>query len=121
MQIYKTVRDFYSSKRWHDCAATYARSKKFLCERCLKAGIFSAGEEVHHKIRLTAENINDASITLNWANLECLCKQCHHEEHKEDARLRYYKRKDAAGKEPPKRRYTINMQTGEVTAIEDAD
>lgn len=117
--MYKTVRQFYNSKRWKQCADTYASSKKYLCERCLQAGIFSAGEEVHHKIRLTPENVNDASISLNWDNLECLCKKCHQAEHMEDASLRYYKRKDAAGKQPPKRRYKIDQQTGAVIVLDD--
>ena len=117
--MYKTIREFYNSKRWKQCADTYARSKKYLCERCLKAGKFSAGEEVHHKIRLTAANINDSSIALNFDNLELLCKNCHHEEHKEDARLRYYKRKDAAGKQPAKRRYKVDQQTGAVIVLDD--
>jgi 5-methylcytosine-specific restriction endonuclease McrA len=39
------------------------------------------GDEVHHKIRLTPENLADPQISLNWDNLELLCKQCHMEEH----------------------------------------
>ncbi|MEO2848988.1 HNH endonuclease, partial [Lacticaseibacillus paracasei] len=36
---------------------------------------------VHHKHYITADNINDPSITLNWDNLEYLCFDCHQEEH----------------------------------------
>ena len=51
-----------------------------LCERCLARGLIRQGDEVHHKIRLTPENINDPNISLNWENLELLCKTCHDEE-----------------------------------------
>ena len=36
--------------------------------------------ETHHKIPLTAENVHDPKVALNWANLELLCKKCHEEE-----------------------------------------
>ena len=39
------------------------------------------GEEVHHKVPLTADNINDVNITLNPDNLIYLCKDCHNKEH----------------------------------------
>ena len=52
-----------------------------LCERCLARGLIRQGDEVHHKIRLTPENINDPNISLNWENLEMLCKECHEKEH----------------------------------------
>ena len=44
------------------------------------------GTEVHHKIHLTADNINDASVTLNWDNLELLCKECHDIAHRSGRR-----------------------------------
>lgn len=39
------------------------------------------GEEVHHKIPLTPNNINDVNVTLNPENLIYLCKECHNKEH----------------------------------------
>lgn len=72
---------FYSSYLWVQCRKGYAKSVGGLCERCLKKGIYSPGEEVHHKVRLTAENVSDPDIALNWDNLELLCTQCHIEEH----------------------------------------
>jgi len=47
-----------------------------LCERCGQIGI-----EVHHKERLTIENVNDSSISFNQENLELLCRECHNKEH----------------------------------------
>lgn len=32
---------------------------------------------VHHKIHITPENITDPSITLDFNNMELLCRDCH--------------------------------------------
>lgn len=37
---------------------------------------------MHHKVRLTPANLNDPAVSLNWANLELLCDDCHKAEHK---------------------------------------
>lgn len=71
---------FYVSVAWIDCARAYKRCNP-LCERCLEKHEISAAEEVHHKIKLSPGNINNPDITLNWNNLEALCKKCHQEEH----------------------------------------
>lgn len=47
--------------------------------RCEKCG--AIGEEVHHKIPLTSDNIHDVNVTLNPDNLIYLCKECHNKEH----------------------------------------
>ena len=70
---------FYNSKAWKDCKDTYSKKALYLCERCGRPGL-----EVHHKIRLSPENINDPSITLNFDNLELLCHTCHTKEHKRE-------------------------------------
>ena len=67
---------FYKSKEWKECRAAYIQSVNGLCERCLKKGIVNPGYIVHHKIHLTPENINNSEITLNWDNLEYVCKEC---------------------------------------------
>lgn len=41
------------------------------------------GDEVHHKVYLTPDNINDPETTLSWDNLELLCAACHSKEHNE--------------------------------------
>ena len=78
---------FYKSKIWQDCRNAYAGKRGHLCERCLSHGILSHGEIVHHKIELTPDNINDPSVSLNWDNLELLCRQCHAAAH--DDRLKH--------------------------------
>ena len=65
-----------------NCAKGYRKKVGGLCERCMKKGLIVQGEEVHHKIKLTPENLKNPDIALNWKNLELLCKNCHMEEHK---------------------------------------
>ena len=81
------VEYFYTTRTWRHCRQTFAQSKGLMCERCLKNGIIETGSkerplEVHHKIPLTADNIHDPEVTLNWNNLELLCKDCHDMEKK---------------------------------------
>lgn len=93
---------FYNSKAWQHCRTEYKKSVGGLCERCKAKGQIVAGEIVHHKTKITPGNINDPNITLNWNNLELLCRDCHKEEHAEET----YKRKN-------KKRFKIN-QNGEL-------
>lgn len=67
---------FYNSGAWGKCREAFKQSKFGLCERCEQPGI-----EVHHKVYLTPDNINNPDITLGWGNLELLCESCHSKEH----------------------------------------
>lgn len=82
---------FYGSKAWLQCRLSYIASVFGLCEQCRKPGYI-----VHHKIKLTTENINDPMITLNHANLQYLCIECHNAIDSEDV-VRKDLRFDAAG------------------------
>lgn len=64
--------EFYHSSVWKKCRAGYISSVHGICERCGKPGNI-----VHHKNKITVENINDPEITLNHNNLECVCITCH--------------------------------------------
>ena len=72
---------FYVSWQWQQCRAAYIKAHP-LCERCAAKGLVSPAEQVHHKIRLTPENLRKPEITLNPDNLEALCKACHRQEHR---------------------------------------
>lgn len=74
--------EFYSSKAWRDCRAAYTKSVGGLCERCKAQGRLRPANVVHHKIHISPDNINDPSVTLNWNNLQALCRDCHAEIHK---------------------------------------
>jgi 5-methylcytosine-specific restriction endonuclease McrA len=70
------ARKFYKSMVWIKCRDAYFLFQNGLCERC-----GNAGKIVHHKIYLIPANIDDPQITLNWDNLEVLCRDCHNKEH----------------------------------------
>lgn len=77
------AKGFYKSRAWQQCRASYAASVGGLCERCLRNGIVTAGEIVHHKIHVTPDTINDPSVLLSWSNLELVCRECHRELHED--------------------------------------
>lgn len=80
---------FYKSKSWQSCRNAYMDRVGGLCESCLAAGRYTPAEIVHHIVELTPENVNDASISLNFDNLQAVCRECHSVAH--GARQRRYK------------------------------
>ena len=77
----KYAERFYKGKAWQACREAYLKKVGGLCERCLKEGIIEPAVIVHHKVYIDEESINDPNITLNFDNLEALCKRHHNEEH----------------------------------------
>ena len=75
------AKQFYSSKAWQTCRNEYAKRQHYLCEDCLKRGIYKPGEIVHHKIEIDPVTIERPEIALNFRNLELLCRECHAERH----------------------------------------
>lgn len=73
---------FYKSKQWQDCRAAYLKSVGGLCERCLARGLYVPGVIVHHKRHITPETIDDPTVTLDFGNLELLCRDCHGDQHR---------------------------------------
>ena len=75
---------FYSSKRWQAVRNEYAKRRHYLCEDCLRRGIYRPGVIVHHKIEIDPVTIEVPEIALNADNLELLCRDCHarvHDQH----------------------------------------
>jgi len=68
----------YHTTAWRRLRQAYYQSQYGICERCS-----SPGDIVHHKIHITADNVNDPDVTLNADNLELLCHDCHNREHKQ--------------------------------------
>jgi 5-methylcytosine-specific restriction endonuclease McrA len=81
----KVLHNFYKSLAWQIARTVKIEATQGKCERC--GGV---GEEVHHKIRLTVDNVNDTNISLNQDNLEFLCKKCHNAEHKRFSKEREF-------------------------------
>lgn len=76
------AKKFYSSQAWQDCRNRYAARRGYLCENCLRKGIYRPGEIVHHKIEIDPVTIYNPEVSLNPDNLELLCRDCHAEMHK---------------------------------------
>ena len=72
----KVLHNFYKSDIWKLAREIKIRSVNGRCERC--GGI---GQEVHHRQRVTVDNLDDTSVSLNPENLELLCRDCHNKEH----------------------------------------
>lgn len=85
-------REFYTSAAWLRCRDGYIKSVCGLCERCGKPGYI-----VHHKQHIEDSNEGVPEITLNWANLEYLCLECHNKEHFQKRQTRDDVRFDASG------------------------
>lgn len=82
------VGNFYKTAAWVNCRDNYVKSVGGLCERCYKNGVIRHGDIVHHKIHLAPDNIDNPEITLNYNNLELLCRFHHAAVHKK-AQKRY--------------------------------
>ena len=67
---------FYHSSAWLKCRDSYIKKVFGLCEY---KGCSDPGYILHHKIRLTPENINDQDVTLNHDHLEFLCLLHHNQ------------------------------------------
>ena len=85
----KYAESFYKSKTWQKTREAYSKSVGYLCEDCLKQGVFTAGEIVHHIRPITRDNISNPDITLSWDNLRLLCRPCHERVHRGRPARRY--------------------------------
>lgn len=59
-----------------------------MCEECGDA----LGEEVHHIIALTPQNITDEKITISFDNLKFLCRDCHFQQHADKFKQQFEKK-----------------------------
>ena len=94
---------FYKSQAWKHMREYIMKRDTWLCQDCLKKGLHTPAEEVHHIIPLQPENITDPSITLNEENLVALCRECHRARHHDT-------------EHPSKKRYKVD-EYGRVTII----
>lgn len=69
-----TIREFYGSPFWKKQRKYRLLFDNYKCARC--GGL---AQDVHHKITLTEENVNNLE-TSNLENLESLCRKCHNKE-----------------------------------------
>ena len=88
------AKSFYNSKAWKNTRQAYYESKQGLCELCGQPA-----DEVHHKIFIKPSNIGNTDITLNWDNLQCLCRSCHSSIHERAYSINRVKQPTANGLE----------------------
>ena len=84
------ARQFYSGKAWQNCRNEYIKRVGYLCEDCMKRGIYKPAKEVHHIEELTPENIHKPEVALSFNNLVALCKDCHKARHSEREKNKRY-------------------------------
>lgn len=89
---------FYKSPAWQKARGAYIDEREAvdggLCELCQE----EPGTEVHHKIFLRPENIDDENITLNPENFMLLCFDCHQREHEAARKIAMLNAKQREGK-----------------------
>lgn len=75
--MYRSLHDFYKSDEWRALRAALIAERGYICEHCGKQ-IFKSIEAVgHHKMPLTLQNVNDATISLNPDNIMIVHLSCH--------------------------------------------
>ena len=94
----KVLHNFYKSPSWLAARELKIVSVNGVCERCGQIGI-----EVHHKDKLSIDNVRDTSVSLNQDNLELLCRECHNKEHERfSSKVRFDKDGNLINRENPK-------------------
>ena len=76
------AKPFYKSRAWQSVRELVLSRSHGLCEECLKHDVVRPADVVHHVIPLSADNVDDPSITLNPDKLVALCHDCHSEVHR---------------------------------------
>ena len=90
MKQYDNTTQFYNGNDWANCKAQVAQERlkgdALYCEHCGEVIVKSFNPNAnnnkgaivfHHKKHLTNQNVNDASIAINPANIAVLHWQCH--------------------------------------------
>ena len=79
---------FYKTAQWKRCRVEYLRLHPW-CEECMKHGRYNPARYVHHKVFLNETNVDNPEVSLNFANLEALCMDCHNKIHFGGNKKRY--------------------------------
>lgn len=83
----KDKQDIYNSREWHDLRIAKLRANP-LCEECLKQGISTSANQVHHIHPI--EDSHSVQEMRKWAfmweNLQSLCPSCHAAIHKAEGK-----------------------------------
>ncbi len=75
-------RKLYRTKEWQKVRKLAFKRDNGVCQHCYRRyAKITKGEEVHHIIHLTPDNIIDLDIAYGLDNLITLCRSCHMEVH----------------------------------------
>lgn len=82
-----TLYEFYRSKQWQELIQLIRLERLNaegvnICEHCGKPIVKAYDCICHHDIELTEENVNNAEISLNPANIKLLHHRCHNRIHR---------------------------------------
>jgi 5-methylcytosine-specific restriction enzyme A len=69
---------FYKGKEWKALRMEALERDHYECQSCKRKGKYSRAKNVHH----IKEVKTHPELALNLDNLECICIQCHNDEHK---------------------------------------
>ena len=80
------VQAFYKSDKWESFRLVVIEhrrkpDKRIYCEHCGKPIVKPYDLIAHHKIELTEQNVDNASISLNEENIELIHFKCHNKHH----------------------------------------
>lgn len=80
----KVVHDIYNTNKWKQLREWYIMNNP-LCEKCQEKGIIKSAEEIHHitPISKGKDKLEMMDFAYNPNNLIALCKECHHNIHKQ--------------------------------------
>ena len=77
------AKKFYNSKEWRALRERLIVESNFRCAECGESYLKKSAQLIGHHIKeLTPENIQDANIALNPANIKIICRRCHDKEHR---------------------------------------
>lgn len=80
------IKSFYKSDRWRNLLANLKLQRvdekgQLICEHCGLPIVRSYDCIGHHKVALTADNVDDVNISLNPDNIALIHLKCHNEIH----------------------------------------
>jgi len=81
---------FYDSAAWQQCRESFIRIRESedggLCQICRR----EPGLIVHHRKWLTAANVTDPDVSLNYENLLYVCHNCHNNIASEEEKIYFF-------------------------------
>ena len=78
MASHSILKSFYASEAWLRLRAAILAERGAKCQKC---GRVTSELQMHHIIELTPENVADAMVSLDPANILVLCHDCHDAAH----------------------------------------